>query len=294
MDDPAVQRNLMETRRERRLSPPIDAYLEDVVRICSVPGGSVVSTVLFGSVSRGGYEVAVSDVDLLLVLHDDVSAEDRRRVRDGVAALESVHGLARRTPPRRSVLEVFASRITANERAFFICTRSDLLSGRPSRILGISPAQAAFVDRIAIPSLLASAVVLWGEELLSQIPLPPIRRLDVGKAFFGLFSQVLFCAAVYPALPGATKYAMDAMKRSVHSCYFCHRGCSAPLTAEVAYFEERYGGSLTLTQLLLLRREYHPAFGFVLKCLPTIAGLHLRTALGNRFPQAVVWRGDVG
>lgn len=119
------------------------------------------------------------------------------------------------------MLERFADRITANERAFFVCTRADLLSGDPARILAISRAQARFVDRVAIPSIVASGVVLWGEDLLPAVPLPPIRRLDVAKAFFGLFSQVIFSAAAYPLLPRATKYAMDALKRSVHNCHFC-------------------------------------------------------------------------
>lgn len=261
--------------------------------MCAAPGSPFLSLVLFGSAATGGYAAAVSDVDLLLVLHDDASTEDRRHVRDGIAALELDHGLAKRRPHRRGVLEVFAERITANERAFFVCTRGDLLSGRPSRIFDIPPAQALFVDRVAIPSILGSAVVLWGEDLLAQVPLPPIRRLDVGKAFFALFNQVLFCAALYPALPRATKYAMDALKRSVHNCYFCSHGRSASLAEEVAYFEECHGASRTLAQLLMLRREYRPSFGFVLACLPAIAHLHLRTALGNRFPREVEPRGSV-
>ncbi len=96
-----------------------------------------------------------------------------------------------------------------------------MLSGSPGRILDLSPAQAVFVDRGAIPSIVGSAAVVWGDEL-DGVPLPPIRRLDVAKAFLGLFNQVLFSAAVYSLLPGATRYAMDALKRSVHNCDFCH------------------------------------------------------------------------
>ena len=36
------------------------------------------------------------------------------------------------------------------------------------------------------------------------------------EAFIGLFNQALFAATVYPLLPKATKYAMDALKRSVN------------------------------------------------------------------------------
>jgi hypothetical protein len=267
------------------------AYLAAVARMCTAPGSPVLSVVLFGSAATGGYAAAVSDVDLLVVLRDDAGADGRRQVQDRIHAIEPRHGFAKPRSHRRSALEVFAERITANVRTFFVCTRGDLLSGSPSRILGIPPAQALFVDRVAIPSILDSAVVVWGEDLLAQVPLPPIRRLDVGKAFFGLFNQALFCAAVYPALPGATKYAMDALKRSIHNCYFCHHGRAAPLTEEVAFFEEHHGASRILPRLLWLRREYRPSFGFVLGCLPAIARLHLRTALSNRFPREVAPRG---
>ena len=159
------------------------------------------------------------------------------------------------------------------------------LSGDPARILDIPSTQARFVDRIALPSIVASGVTVWGDDLLTHVQLPPIRRFDVAKAFFRLFNQVLFSAVVYAVLPGATKYAMDALKRSVHSCYFCYHIRSAPLAVEVAFFNERHGPSRSLARLLALRSEYRPSFRFVLGCLPALARLHLRTALDISFPR---------
>ena len=267
------------------LAPRLEAYLTDVVRACAAQGDALASLVLFGSAATGGYSAAVSDVDLLLVLRNGVNAEDRRRVRDVVSELEARHGLAKPQSHRHGVLEAFADRVTANVRAFFVCTRADLLSGDPARIFDISRALARFVDRVAIPSIVASGVTVWGEELLARVPLPPIRRRDVAKAFLGLFNQVLFSAAVYPVLPSATKYAMDALKRSVHNCYFCYHIRAAPLAEEVAFFQQRHGPSRALVRLMALRSEYRPSFGFVLNCLPALARLHLRTARDNQFPR---------
>jgi predicted nucleotidyltransferase len=267
------------------LAPRLEAYLTDVVLACAAQGGALASLVLFGSAATGGYSPAISDVDLLLVLRDSVNAEDRRRLRDAVSELEARHGLAKAKSQRPGVLEAFADWVTANVRAFFVCTRADLLSGDPARIFDIPPAQARFVDRVAIPSIVASGVTVWGEELLAQVPLPPIRRRDVAKAFFGLFNQVLFCVAVYPVLPSATKYAMDALKRSVHNCYFCYHIRAAPLAEEIAFFQQRHGPSRALTRLMALRSEYRPSFGFVLNCLPALARLHLCTARDNQFPR---------
>jgi hypothetical protein len=263
----------------------VQAYLEAIFQLGAKPGSELVSVILFGSAATGGFSTQVSDVDLILVLRDDAIQKDRRRWLDEVARLEGQHGCRdARARPRRA-LEEFVERVTANVRSFFVCRRGDLLSGDVSRILEIRPAQALFVDRAVLPSIVASAVTVWGEELLPHIPLLPIRRLDVFKAFQGLFGQVLLSVAVFPVLPDATKYAMGALKRSVHSCYFCYHARAAPLEEEVDFFQGRLGHSRALAQLVALRREYRQSFAFVVRCIPAVAGLHLRTAKDNRFPR---------
>jgi hypothetical protein len=278
-------------QRKPAVSPRIHAYLEDIVATCAPPNGPLVSLVLFGSGATGGYADGISDVDLFLILADDTMPHDHERTREMVEALEMRHGLAKRESGATGRLEAFAQQVTANRRAFFVCTRSDLLSGLPGRVLGIPRAQAVFVDAVAVPSIVGSGVTVWGEDLLPRVTLAPIRRIDTAKAFFSLFSQVLFCAAVYPLLPTATKYAMDALKRSVHNCYFCYHLRPAALAEEVAFMERRYGRNRTLTRLLQLRVEYRPSLGFVLSCLPTLAVLHARTASDAGFPLEV--RADI-
>ena len=250
-------------------------------------GLGLVSVILFGSAAVGGWSDAGSDVDLILVLRDSAIAVDRRRLREEVERLEVVHGFrvdAAEPPP---ALEMLMQRVTADGRACFICTRDELLSGSVERMLNLAPAQAIFVDRVVVANIVASAVTFWGEDLLAGIHVPPIRRFDVLKAFHGLFSQAAASAVLFPLLPGATRYAMGALKRSVHSCYFCYQLRRAPLEEEVRFMQGPLGASRTLMELLALRAEYRKSFAFVIRCLPTMVRLHLRTALDNRFPREV-------
>jgi hypothetical protein len=233
----------------------------------------------------GGYSPEISDVDLLIVLADRMTREDRRRVRDTIAGLEARSGVTKQHPYQRSALEGIADRITANVRSFFVCTRGDLLSGDPARILDLSAMQALCVDRVAIPSIIGSGVTIWGEDLLPEVPFPPIRRLDVAKAFFSFFSQVFFTLVAYTFLAGATKYAMEALKRSIHNCYYCYHCRPTQLCEEVAFFQKRIGPEVTLRQLMELRTTYRPSPGFILRCLPTLVRLHLATARDNHFPR---------
>jgi hypothetical protein len=267
--------------------PKVEPYVSSVVRACASPESGIVSVVLFGSAAMGSYSPEISDVDLLIVLDDIATEQDRCRARDKISDLEARSGIKKQYPHRRGALDATANRVTANVRSFFVCTSADLLSGDPSRILGISALQAFFVDRVALPSILGSGMTIWGEQLLPHVPLPPIRRFDVAKAFFSLFNQALFPVMAYPLLSAGTIYAMDTLKRSIHNCYFCYHSRGAQLSAEVAFFQERLGPGprSTLAQLLRLRTAYRPSFGFVLRCLPTLVRLQLATARDNRFPQ---------
>jgi hypothetical protein len=102
-----------------------------------------------------------------------------------------------------------------------------------------------------------------------------------------LAGLIVLSATWFPVLPDATRYAMGALKHSLHSCYFCYHLKNAPLNEEVEFFNSRLGPSATLLELLNQRREYHRSFAFVLRCLPGLFRLHFRTARDNRFPRAV-------
>ncbi len=263
----------------------VDHYVSSVVSVCSSPDRGVVSVVLFGSANTGSYAPAISDVDLLIVVADSVTARDKKCLRETISQLEASCDVAKRYPYERGAWDVLADRITANVRSFFVCTRSDLLSGDPGRILDIPSVQARFVDRVAIPSIVGSGITIWGEDLLAEVPLLPIRRLDVGKAFFSFFNQLLFTAFGYLFTRGATRYAMEALKRSIHNCYYCYHLRPAQLANEVAFFQQRIGPCVALEELMELRTAYQPRFGFILRSIFTLARLHAVTAWDNQFPR---------
>lgn len=275
---------------ERKLAERVGAFVTEIARVCG-PQGSLVSIILFGSASTGGYADGLSDLDLLFVLRDGISSGEEERIVRAVEEKEIEHRFSKPRIGAEGVLaramHSVANRVTANVRGFFVCSKADLLSGDPGRVLDLPRIQAVFVDRIAVPSILGSGTTVWGENLLTQVRLPPIRRFDVGKSFFSLFSQLLFVIVLYPVLSGATRYALDTLKRSVHSCYFCHHGRSAAISDEVEFFERQYGEDRTLQRLLSLRLEYRRSFRFVLQSLGAMARLHIRTARDVGFPLQV-------
>ena len=241
------------------------------------------SIVLFGSAAKGGFTQQVSDVDLIVVIPDGASREERVRVRGEVVRLEIEHGFKEPSGPR-NWLQIFAERAGGHDLSCFVCTRSDLVPGDVARVFDLNAVQALLVDRIVFATVVASLMTVWGEDLRPLVRPPQVRRLDVFKACFVFISQVLSSLAAYPLLPDATRYAMGALKHSLHSCYFCYHLKTTALDEEVAFFQQRFGESQTLKQLLDLRGRYRKSFGFVLRCLPALLRLHLYTALDNSFP----------
>lgn len=262
--------------------PNVQAYLDAIAGIFAETESSILSVILFGSAAIGGFTGSVSDVDLIFVLADDTDRKDRGLLRNRILSLEVLHGL-RAAPVRKGALKTIADGLTAHESSFFICTRSDLLSGTPGRILGLPPSQAFFVDRTVIPGILSCSTTLHGEDLPHLVHPPPVRRFDVFKALFALLCQAHLSLMLFPLLPDATRYAMETLKHSVRSCYFCYHARHASLEEEVGFFQERAGPRVALQQLLALRRDYRPSLAFALRCMPALIRLHWRTALDNRW-----------
>ena len=266
----------------------VQSYIEALVQACAQDQVPLVSVVLFGSAAKGGFSGDVSDVDLILVVADDTSRVNRRRLGEVVARLEAVHGLGPAMTDAPGRLQARIERAVGHGLSGFVCTRGDLISGDVARVLDLRPLETPFVDRIVFASIVASAVTVWGENLMPQVPVPSVRRLDVFKALFGFSGQVFLSAVTFPVLPDATKYAMGALKHSLHSCYFCYHGRTVTLEEEVDFFRRRLGTNQTLVDLLTLRGQYRRSFGFVIRCLPALVRLHLRTARDTRFPLKTV------
>ena len=263
----------------------VQTYLEALVESCAQDRASLVSLILFGSAAKGAFAGDVSDVDLIIVVPDDASRAKRRRLSDDVARLEVLHALRPARAHSPGAMHAFIERVMGHGFSCFVCTRGDLISGDVARVLDLGRLEALFVDRIVFASIIASAVTVWGEDLLPRVQVPSIRRLDVFKALYAFSGQALLSAVMFPAQSDATRYAMGTLKHSLHSCYFCYHRRTVALEEEVDFFRRRLGVSRSLLELLALRRQYRPSFAFVIGCLPALVRLHVLTARDNRFPR---------
>ena len=161
----------------RKMASRVQQYLDAVAPLHPCGVISLVSVILFGSAASGAFS-ETSDVDLIIVLPDEATPEERRRLRGVVAELEVTHGLRLPASRPKNLLEVFAEHAGGDAHSCFFCTRSELISGDIARIFGLRPAEEMFVDRIVFASVIVSAKTVWGEELLHLVPFafPPAPR----------------------------------------------------------------------------------------------------------------------
>ena len=256
-------------------APAVSTYLNALVATCVTNCCEPVSVVVFGSTVRGGLSSKCSDVDTLVIVPDEISEDRQHALRQEIALLETEHGFRTSVSDRPAMYEDLAEHLSSNSLSAFICSESDLLSGDSARILKLHPIEALLVDRIVIATILDSAVTFWGKDLLVCITTPPIRRIDVFKASISFFSVLLMSATLYAVLPNSTKYAMGALKRSLHSCFYVCNGRSASLEEEVCYFRERLRKTQALDDLMARRSQYYPSLRFVIAAFPQIAHLQL-------------------
>ena len=85
----------------------VQQYLEAVAHLHSGGVISLVSVVLFGSAASGAFSEP-SDVDLIIVIPNETSQEDRCFLRDVVTDLEITHGLRLPESRPKNPLEMFA------------------------------------------------------------------------------------------------------------------------------------------------------------------------------------------
>src|SRR5437773_9473263 len=113
----------------------VQTYIEALVQTCAQDRVPLVSVVLFGSAAKGGFSGDVSDVDLILVVADDTSRVNRRRLGEVVARLEAVHGLGPAMTDAPGRLQARIERAVGHGLSGFVCTRGDLISGDVARVL---------------------------------------------------------------------------------------------------------------------------------------------------------------
>lgn len=261
-------------------------YINEVVEIAVGQENDVVSIVIFGSVAKGGFTQGTSDVDVVVVLADDALRGRRKEINRQLMALELKHGLRERPRSKAEFAYRIIDRRAGLFLSHFVCYKHDLLAGNSARVFDVNPLADLLLlsTRIGFASIVTSAKTVWGEDLLKEVRILPITKWHLLMNCLAYLSLNALAFLTFPVHPNSTRYAMAALKGSLHSCYFCYNLKSATIELEINFFTKKLGEPSTLAELLSLRQDYRSTFRFVRRCFSTIMRLFIMTARENRFP----------
>src|SRR5712692_870337 len=197
-------------------------YLYDVLSIIDSKDPSVVSIIAIGSVVRGGFSDAVSDVDIIVVLADHVSKKVKRFLDKELRSLEYKHGFRKHPKSMIETLNMLANELAGTYLSHFVCYRHELLAGNSARVLNLHPLLSFLtpVTRIPFANIVVSGKTIWGENLLNRVRILPITRLQLIQGCIVFLNQNFSSLLGFLIFRDATKIAMELLKWSLHSCYF--------------------------------------------------------------------------
>ncbi len=264
-------------------------YIDDVIRFVETRKPEIISVLTFGSVTKDGFSQLISDVDLIVALADEVPRKTKQMISRELSALEVKHKLRKRPASKRDTVYMAFDEAAGQFLSHFVCYRRDLISGNTAAVFEVNPLAESLLisSNIAFANIVTSANVVWGEDFLYRIHIPALSKVDLAKNCASFLLLNAFALLGYPILPSATKYSMSVLKWMLHGCYFCYTLKAATVEEEIDFFQTKLGTGKVFSELLSLRREYQPSFGFVIGCFSMLVQLYVVTVKENKFPITV-------
>ena len=233
----------------------------------------LISIFIFGS--REFTEV--SDVDLIFVVKG-IEKHEMKKIKYELKSVEIKYGLRNL---RDEFIGSFLNHLEEETGMFcsnFICTPQDLIEGNFSKIFNtnkfftfLSP------TNIVLSNVFQNLEILYGEDITNFLPKFRI-------SYFQIIKSVIMCSALsFLSIllllfsKEATKYAMEAVKWSLHNTYFYNYRNSMTIDRLISFFIKT--GYNDLNKLKKLRLKYRRDVFFNLHSLPLVIKLHINCIL---------------
>ncbi len=263
------------------LSERIEIYLRDVLNFLSrLSPNEITSIILFGSHANES-ATPLSDVDLLVVISDKVNKEKFIQVKQNLQWLELKAGLTREHPKRMiKKLSTVLNRQTGMFVSSFICFHRDFVQNRFHKIFSVSRLFTKLLApwKLVLWNVHLSGITIWGENLLKKTNLRRANQSQLAKSYIMNTIQLITSIFLGPFGQQTTKYAIEAIKWSLKSCYLYETGKTAPLERIVDFYINRVGADtflgIKLIQMMILRNNYQEKPIFSISSILVIYLIH--------------------
>ncbi|MEM3586800.1 MAG: nucleotidyltransferase domain-containing protein [Candidatus Jordarchaeaceae archaeon] len=260
--------------------PSVRRYLNDVFALLFSYLGEdkVVSLYVFGSILNDDY-CDISDCDLLIVLNDEVSLKQIKRIRGSLECLEIKHGLRSKDYSLLGRILRSIEKSTGMFESHFVCRKNDVLKGSFTRVFSTSRFMSKLLapSAIVFGSVLSTARKIYGQDILREVAKPKHTTLMLLKSLAMNLLLSLSAIVLYPFSPKANKYEIEAAKWSMLASYY-HLNESNPGIVEITNFFTNLGLSeYYFKRLLKLRKHYKNDVKFGLATPLQVLKIHTKT-----------------
>ncbi len=271
------------------LAPRARNYIGESIGVILKNKIDLLSLIIFGSAVRGEYQPDLSDVDIIFVINDNTSKKDKTRIKRELTKLEYKHTFRKKISSIVDTVYKRAEDMTGMYVSHFVCYRKEFLAAKFSKVFNINLLLCKLLapTDVVWASVVKSATTLWGENLLDKASLAEVSKSQIKKS--KVMNLVLCTAslATYILHPDSTKYAMEAVKWSLQTCYFSYTLEPATTAKAVQFFLQKNYDNPLLDELLNLRKNYKRSSRFILKSFKVVSGLHKKTLRENVFPKKI-------
>ncbi|MCK4972766.1 MAG: nucleotidyltransferase domain-containing protein [Candidatus Heimdallarchaeota archaeon] len=271
------------------LTPKARYYIGEAIGLFLKNKIDLLSIIIFGSAIRGEYQQDLSDVDIIFVINDDTTRKVKIKISKELNELEYKHTFRKRNASIVDAVYKRAEDMTGMYISHFVCYRKDFLDTKFSKVFNLN----LFLCKLFAPtdvvwaSVIKSAKTLWGENLLVKASLSEVTRHQIRKSRWMNLVLCLGALLTYPLHFDATKYAMEAVKWSLQTCYFSYTLNPASTEEAVSFFTQNNHRKPIFKELIDLRRNYQKSLSFVRKSFRAVVYLHKKTLKENELPKKI-------
>jgi len=231
---------------------------------------NIISIIHFGSKNF----TKISDVDLIIVVNG-IENNEIKEIRRKLKLIEIKYGFRSIT---KSLIGNILNLIEEDTGMFcsnFVCNRQDLIEGKFSKIFHTN----RFLTYLLIPTnivflnIFSSYKIIYGEEINHLLPQFDINYFQYIKSILMCFILSIISILLLFVSKDATKYAMEAVKWSLHNTYFYHNRNSMTTEELISLFIDK--GFKHLIRLQQLRMNYKKDVFFNLLSLFLVVKIHM-------------------
>ncbi|MBY8999377.1 MAG: nucleotidyltransferase domain-containing protein [Candidatus Heimdallarchaeota archaeon] len=271
------------------LAPKARNYIGESIGLIIKNKIDLLSLIIFGSVAKGEYQPDLSDVDIIFVINDKTSKKDKTYISRELTKLEYKHTFRKKNGSIVDTVYKRAEDMTGMYVSHFVCYRKEFHAAKFSKVFNVNLLLCKLFapTDVVWASVVKSATTLWGENLLEKASLAEVRRSQIKKSKVMNLALCTAALLTYIFHPHATKYAMEAVKWSLQTCYFSYTLEPATTTKTVQFFLQKGYDNPLLENLLDLRKCYRRSLRFILKSFKVVSNLHKKTLRENQFPKKI-------